>query len=221
MTLRTAATFIVWNVCPIRDSRAAYFLACLCCALLSCSTQPPRKEVAPARHPLLDYAFTNELGQPVTLGQLRGKALALTFIFTRCPNPDFCPRLSKNFQEAAAKLRATPNAPTNWHFLSVSFDTEYDTPAVLKAYARQYEYDPAHWSFLTGPPEKIAELARLNDVNFDREGGFYNHNFRTLIIDPQGDLRMIFPITGDISDDIAAEILKALNHSVPSPARDK
>lgn len=184
---------------------------------------PTSAPAPPAKHPLLDYPFTNELGQPVTLGQLRGKALVLTFIFTRCPNPDYCPRLSKNFQEAADKLRATPGAPTNWHFLSVTFDPEYDTPPVLRAYAKRYNYDPAHWSFLTGAPDKIAELARLNDVNFDREGGFYNHNFRTLIIDPAGALQMTFPITGDISDDIADEILKALrpfNQSAPRPGRE-
>ena len=189
-------------------------MACLgvCCLMLSCERQAPVASPSPrGKHPLLDYAFTNELGKPMTLAQLRGKALALTFNFTRCPNPDYCPRLSKNFQEAAEKLRATPGAPTNWHFLSVTFDTEYDTPAVLKAYAQRYNYDPAHWSFLTGPPDKIAELAALNDVNFDRQGGgFYDHNFRTLIIDPAGALQMMFPITGDISDNIADEILKAL-----------
>ena len=202
-----------------------WILACFSWLVVSCGREAsvPSSAAAPtpgAKHPLLDYAFTNELGQPVTLGQFRGQALALTFFFTRCPNPDYCPRLSKNFQEAAQKLRATPGAPTNWHFLSVSFDTEYDTPAVLKAYAQRYEYDPAHWSFLTGPPDKIAELAALNDVNFDRKGGFYDHNFRTLIIDPAGALQMMFPITGDISDDIADEILKALappNQPAPSP----
>ena len=215
----------MWGICPIRNWRTVLALASVLCLTLSCGRQATvssaeKKATPPARHPLLDYAFTNELGQTVTLGQFRGTALALTFFFTRCPNPDYCPRLSKNFQEASKKLRATPGAPTNWHFLSVSFDTEYETPAVLKAYAQRYEYDPAHWSLLTGPPEKIAELARLNDVNFDREGGFYNHNFRTLIIGPNGDLRMMFPITGNISDDIAVEILKALNHSAPSPGRE-
>ena len=200
--------------------RCYWLIACL---VLSCGRQTPVPPPVPARHPLLDYTFTNELGQPITLGQLRGRALAITFIFTRCPNPDYCPRLSKNFQEAYEKLRVTPSAPTNWHFLSVTFDTEYDTPSVLKAYAQRYNYDPAHWSFLTGPADKVAELASLSDVDFDREGGFYNHNFRTLIIDPAGELRMTFPITGDISDDIAAEILKALqplNRSAPSPGRE-
>jgi len=106
-------------------ARCPWFIGVgLCCLVLSCERQTPVPSppvaASRAKHPLLDYAFTNELGQPVTLGQFRGKALALTFIFTRCPNPDYCPRLSKNFQEAAEKLRATPGAPTNWHFLSVT-----------------------------------------------------------------------------------------------------
>lgn len=161
------------------------------------------------KHPLLDYQFTNELGETVSLGQFNGQALAITFFFTRCPIPDFCPRLSKNFQDAVEKIRALPGAPTNWHFISVSFDTEFDTPAVLKAYAERYHYDSKHWSFLTGRADKIAELARLSDVTFDRDGGFFNHNFRTLIIDASGHLQMAFPMGGNLSDAIAVEIRKA------------
>src|ERR1051326_118192 len=88
---------------------------------------------SPEHHPLLDYQFTNELGQPVTLSQFHGQALAITFFFTRCPIPDFCPRLSKNFEEASAKLATLSTAPTNWHFLSISFDPQFDTPPVLRA----------------------------------------------------------------------------------------
>jgi protein SCO1 len=161
------------------------------------------------RHPLLSCHFTNELGQAVSLDDFRGQALALTFFFTRCPVPDYCPRLSKNFQDASRKLSARPGAPTNWHFLSVSFDTEHDTPAVLKAYALRHEYDTAHWSFWTGAPEQIAELAALSDVTFERDGAFFSHNFRTLIIDATGQLQTTFPIGGNLSEAIAAEILKA------------
>ena len=95
---------------------------------ISPSNAPPIRP----RNPLLDYKFTNELGQAVSLGDFRGQALAITFIYTRCPLPDYCPRLSKNFQEASQKLAAMPNAPTNWHFLSISFDPDTDTPPVLK-----------------------------------------------------------------------------------------
>src|SRR6266567_3015393 len=162
-----------------------------------------------SHHPLLDYKFTNELGQAVSLSQFRGQALAITFFFSRCPIPDFCPRLSKNFEEAAQKLSVMPDAPTNWHFLSVSFDSEFDTPAVLRAYAERFHYDPRHWSFLTGPADKITELARLSDVTVERQGAFFNHNFRTLIIDATGQLQMSFPIGGNLSDAIVGELLKA------------
>jgi protein SCO1/2 len=166
--------------------------------------------VAPShRHPLLDYAFTNELGQPVRLGEFRGQVLAMTFFFSRCPIPDYCPRLMKNFEEASQKLRDIPGAPTNYHFLSVTFDPEFDTPARLKAYAKGYDYDPSRWSFLTGPADKLEELARLSDMKYQRDGAFFNHDMRTLIIDGDGKLRMVFPIGGNLSGAIVDEMLKA------------
>jgi len=168
------------------------------------------------RHPLMDFKFTNELGQAVSLSEFHGQALAITFFFTRCPIPDFCPRLSKNFAEASQKLGATPNAPTNWHFLSVTFDPKFDTPAVLKAYGERYHYDPKRWSFLTGPVDKIAELARESDVNFQPEGGLINHNFRTLIIGANGKLQTVFPVSGSLSDAITSEMLKAAAPTSPA-----
>jgi protein SCO1 len=160
-------------------------------------------------HPLLYYKFTNELGQAVSLNDFRGQALAVTFFYTRCPLPDYCPRLSKNFQEASQKLESMAVAPTNWHCLSISFDTEFDSPDMLKAYGESYQYDPNHWSFLTGPPDKIGELARACGMSYQRDGNTFNHDFRTLIIDAAGHLQMIFPTTGDLSDQIVAELVKA------------
>jgi protein SCO1 len=169
---------------------------------------------AKPRNPLLDYPFTNELGQAVRLSDFRGQALAITFFFTRCPIPDYCPRLSKNFEEASQKLAAMPGGPTNWHFLSVTFDPEFDTPSVLKAHGGRYQYDPKQWSFLTGPREQISELARGSDVKFEPASGFIDHNFRTLIIDAAGHLQMMFPTSGNLSEAIVAEVLKAA--AVPS-----
>ena len=80
---------------------------------------------------------------------------------------------------------------------------------MLKAYGGSYQYDPAHWSFLTGPPDKIAEFARESGVTYEPDNGTINHNFRTLIIDATGHLQMIFPTGGNLSDQIAAEIIKA------------
>jgi len=171
---------------------------------------PPVATSAP--HPnksLLDYKFTNELGQAVSFNDFRGQALAITFFYTRCPLPDYCPRLSKNFQEATRKLEAMTNAPTNWHFISVSFDPQFDTPQSLQNYGLSYGYDPAHWSFFTGPQDKIAQLAHGVGVVYETDNGTINHNFRTLIVDPEGRLQTVFPVSGDLSDQIVSEILKA------------
>ena len=103
-----------------------------------------------------------------------------------------------------------PNGHTNYHFLSVSFDTAFDTPKILKAYAERYHYDPKHWSFLTGPQKNINELAQLCGVTVEKDSSaLFNHGFRTLIIDAHNRLQMSFPIGGNLSDTIASEIIKA------------
>jgi len=170
------------------------------------AAQPP----SPLHSPLLDAPFTNELGQRVTLADFHGQALAITFFYTRCPLPDYCPRLSRNFQEASGRLAGRSGLPANWHFLSVTFDPDFDTPERLRSYGQAYAYDPAHWSFLSGSPEIIAGLARSAGVQYTPGGGTIDHNFRTLIVDTAGHLQMVFPTGGNLSDQIAAEMVKAL-----------
>ena len=177
-------------------------------------TLPPEQTnslaaVHDAKFELLHYQFTNELNQPVSLSDFPGQALAITFFYTRCPIPDYCPRLTKNFADASHRLETMPNAPTNWHFISISFDPENDSPETLRAYGERYHYDPAHWSLLTGPKDKLLEVARRSGVTIEEEQGTLNHNFRTMIIDPSGRLQVVFPMSGDLSDMIVDQILKA------------
>jgi protein SCO1/2 len=155
-----------------------------------------------------DFALTNEFGQPLSLHGFQGRAVAMTFFFTRCPIPEYCPRLTKNFQGAIERLKALPDGPTNFHFLSISFDP-VDTPVLLRSYARQYRYDSNHWSFVTGNNEQIQELARGFGVGITKEGGVYNHNFSTVIFDAAGRLQNMWPIGGDMTDQIVTEINKA------------
>src|SRR5207253_7857688 len=100
------------------------------------------REVEPLAigQPLPEYHFTNQFGQPISTAQYKGKALAITFLFTRCPFPTFCPLVANHFAEAQQKLLARPNGPANWHLLTISFDPDFDKPAVLKAYAERYKY---------------------------------------------------------------------------------
>jgi len=154
-----------------------------------------------------EFALTNEFGQPVRLRDLKGRAVAMTFFFTLCPLPEYCPRLSKNFQGAQAKLKAMSGGPTNFLLLSVSFDPR-DTPQVLRAYGRAYGYDSNHWSFITGKPEHIEELASGFGVNAKLEGGTYDHGFSTAIFDAAGKLQNMWPIGGDLTDQIVSDLVK-------------
>ena len=158
---------------------------------------------------LPQYHFTNELGNAVSLKELKGKALAIDFIFTTCPFPTMCPRLSQNFSETQKKLKEMPNAPTNWHLLTISFDPEKDTPAVLKNYAGRFSYDPQHWSFLTGDLMEITAIAEQFGQMFWREGGSISHNARTVVIDADGKVQKIIPENKWTSDQLVEEILKA------------
>ena len=158
---------------------------------------------------LLDFKFTNEFGRPVSFNDFKGQAVVFTFFYTRCPIPEYCPRLMKNFVEVSEKLKAMPNAPTNWHLLAISFDPKFDTPEVLYAYSRQYNYDTNHWTFLTGPADKIAELGQASGAFYDADNQFANHGFRTLVLNAEGQLQMSFPIGGNLSDMLVGEILKA------------
>jgi len=178
---------------------------------------PPATTVATNAEPsLLDFPFINELGRAVRLNDFHGQALAITFFYTRCPLPDYCPRLSKNFEMAQQTLEAMTNAPTNWHLISVTFEPEVDTPERLQNYGRSYLYDPDHWSFLTGSPDQIAALARACGVEYAPDAGTITHNFRTLIVDPNGHLQMVFPTSGDLSDQIVRELLKAATNTPPA-----
>ena len=162
---------------------------------------------------LPDYRFTNQLGQAVSLSQFRGQALAFTFIFTRCPFPTFCPLMSNNLQAAQDALLKNPNAPTNWHLLTISFDPEYDTPERLKSYAAMHQADPTRWDYLTGALIDITALSEQVGLQFWREpGGSINHNLRTVVVDAQGRVQKIFVENKWTVEELVAEIVKAADN---------
>lgn len=166
---------------------------------------------------LPEYRFTNQLGQPISTGQFRGKALAVTFIFTRCPLPTFCPRMGQNFSKAQAMLLGEPDAPANWHLLTLSFDPEFDRPAVLKQYAEGQGYNPAHWTFATGALIDITAIGEQFGLTFGRdESGSISHNLRTAVIDPAGRVRRIFEGNEWDAKELAAE-LRAAAANLPTP----
>ena len=135
-----------------------------------------------------DAALVDEDSRPRPLAAYKGKRLVLTFIYTRCPDPEFCPLLNRQFSELQRMIKATP-ALADVQLLSITLDPTYDTPAVLKEYAKAQNADPAVWHFATGTPEVITELTGRFGVTASSNGTpTIIHNLGTAVIDAQGTL---------------------------------
>lgn len=160
-----------------------------------------------------DYKFTNELGKAVSLSEFRGKAVAITFLFTRCPFPTFCPRMASNLKEAAKLLSEKSDAPKNWHMLAITIDPDFDTPTVLQEYGKRYEYDPAKWNFLTGAHIDITAIAEQFGLLYWRpdpkQAAGISHNLRTAVIDANGRVQKILPENKWEPPELAEELIKA------------
>jgi protein SCO1/2 len=141
--------------------------------------------------PIPEYAFINEEGKRIHFSDFKGRALGITFIFTRCPFPTFCPRMTSNFEKVAAELGKS-GSPTNWHLLSISFDPEYDTPERLAEHAKKFKRDPATWNFVTTDKSEIKALTDQLGLQFFTENGILQHNLRTVIIDANGRIAQIY-----------------------------
>jgi len=163
---------------------------------------------------LPDQEFLSETGQPMRLTDFRGRALALTFFFTRCPLPDYCPRMNKNFGQAREILLKNTQAPTNWQFLCVSFDAEFDRPAILKGYARVFRGEnPDRWLFAAATSEVLASIAPRLDLKVGRDGGSFSHNLRTVVLDAQGRIRHQFDGNEWTPEQLAVAVIEAANAS--------
>ena len=173
--------------------------------------------VAGAREgePVTDARFVDENGKPRTLADLRGHRVALTFIYTRCPVPDFCPLMNRHFATVQESLRRRTDL-RDVRLLSVTLDPEYDRPPVLKAQAETYGADPAIWSFLTGETKDLQAFASQFGIysEADPQSGEIIHSLRTVVIDGEG--RLVRNTSGN--DWTPAELLADLTRT-PAPAR--
>lgn len=142
---------------------------------------------------LPDFEMLDERGRKIRLSDFRGQVVAFSLFFIRCPIPDFCPLMNKNFTVARQQLTKDQSAGTNWLFLSLSFDAEFDTPAMLQGYADSYRgEDTNRWLFASVRDESLGELAMEIDFMFSRENGTFSHNLRTVVLDAQGRIHHIF-----------------------------
>jgi protein SCO1/2 len=131
--------------------------------------------------------LTNQDGKKISLGSFRGQAVALTFIYTRCPLPDFCIRMSNHFSKTQKTLSKDDALDGKWHLLSVSFDPKFDSPKVLKNYGKSYDADFSTWDFVTADQASITRLGDGLGLSVtDDEGGLLAHNLRTVVLDKDG-----------------------------------
>ena len=141
-------------------------------------------------------ALVDQEGKGFSLANHKGEAIGVTFIFTRCPLPDFCPRMNLNFSEVERLLAADPKLYARTRLLSVSFDPAYDTPAVLKAFRDPFLRGvpgvvPGHWRFATGTLEHIKEFAGFFGLTYLKTGEQFVHSLATAVIAPDGALHSI------------------------------
>ena len=160
------------------------------------SSRPPSSDMAmPTNHPprlksgdkLPAGDFVAEDGRTLHFSDFRGKVVAITFFFTRCPIPDYCPLMNRNFEKTRELLLASPNYASEWMLLSLSFDGGFDNPAVLSSYAKGYRKDkPDDWLFGTASAKTLGEVGAPLGLKVMKQGDSMAHNLRTVVIDTHG-----------------------------------
>lgn len=136
--------------------------------------------------------LTNQNGERISLDTFRGQPFVLTFVFTRCPVPNFCPRMSNNFEELQEGIKAGSGTLATTHLLSITLDPDYDTPKVLTEYAAFHHADSKIWTFGTGDEKEIDSLTRAFSVYRRTEGGTISHGLATALIGPDGKIVKIW-----------------------------
>jgi protein SCO1/2 len=173
-------------------------------APLEVAPQPP----APGTF-VPDVTLEDQRGQALRLNELRERALAITFIETRCTLPEACVRMSERFAEVQVALTGVGGRDA-WHLVSVSIDPRHDKADRLADYARQYSADPRRWTFATGKYEEVEKFCAFFGVPVVREGAQPEHKLHTVVVDPGGRVRRVFVGHQWTATDLAAEMKRAL-----------
>ena len=158
--------------------------------------------------PIPDVPFLDQEGRKTSLSALKGSTVVLTFIYTQCPLPTFCPLMDRHFVTIQERLKADPGL-AKVHLATVSFDPITDTPPVLKKHAQQLGADLTRWTFLTGDRDDIDKFASRFGVTIGRDLSDpknITHNLRTVIIDPDGKLKKTYTGNEWTPDQILADL---------------
>jgi protein SCO1/2 len=159
-----------------------------------------------------DFKLRNQDGRPIRLAQFKGKALLVTFIYTRCPRPDFCPRVTHNFADVDKQLAANPALYAKTHLLCVSFDPDHDTPQRLRAYGATYIGSEAagafaHWDFAVPDQAVLKQMAQFFDVGITNgPDETITHTLSTTLIGPDGKVVRFYPGNDWTPQQVAADV---------------
>jgi protein SCO1/2 len=151
---------------------------------------PPPPDILTTGQAVKDAPLLDQDDKARSFSSFKGHRLAVTFIYTRCPLPEFCPLMDKHFASVQKTIASTP-VLADVRLLTVTLDPEFDRPAILKAYARRREADPAIWTFLTGDPIEVNKFASqfgLYVQHNPQNPIDITHNLRTAVIDAEGRL---------------------------------
>jgi len=161
---------------------------------------PVREDVAQIGNLIPDLTLVNQDGKKINLKDYRGKALAITFIYSRCPLPEYCILMSKHFSDLANQLNENDELKDKIRLLSVSFDPETDTPARLKEYGRGYlgkdsKTDFTVWQLATGTDKEVKAVADFFGLRYEVDANDktqFNHSLRTIVVSPDGKVQKVF-----------------------------
>ena len=159
-----------------------------------------------------DFKLVNQNARTLQLSQFHGKVLLVTFIYTRCPLAEFCPRMSQNFVEVDKALSADPALYAHTHLLSISFDPTYDTPKVLRAYGESYTQQHGskafqHWDFAAPQQADLAALTQFFNVGITPgESKTLNHSLSTVLIGKDGKIVAWYPNNEWTPADVVTQI---------------
>ncbi|MFY9940370.1 MAG: SCO family protein [Silvibacterium sp.] len=163
-----------------------------------------------------DFKLLNQSGKLIHIAQFRGKVLLVTFIYTRCPLADYCPRMSRNFAKLDKALAADPALYTKTHLLSVSFDPAYDTPAVLRSYGGSYtgnysEENFTHWDFAAPPEKELPDVLKFFLVGATPERDrTITHSLSTIVIGPDGRIFKWYPTNDWTPEQLLSDVKQLL-----------
>jgi protein SCO1/2 len=171
---------------------------------------PRSSALLPPGAAVADASLVDETGAPRRLADWRGHVVAVTFMYTRCPLPDFCPLMDRRFKAVQDAIAGDLELKARARLVSISIDPEFDTPPVLARHAASLGADPSVWRFLTGAPAAVDAFAAQFGIAVMREDPReIVHNLRTAVIDAHGALATVLNGSEWTTDDLLAELRKA------------